>query len=80
MPNTYPVHIHYCPNELTDDDVRIIQTYCKRDFEECWIAKVVDPITKKPYLHGGGVSTKQVGTVSTELHQKLGFMKDTSQT
>ena len=75
----YPVHIRFQPEILTDNDIEIISDYLKSHFGACAIAREVEPISGKAFLHGGGLSSKKVGDVSCELHLKTGFMKDCTQ-
>jgi hypothetical protein len=76
----HSVHIRFSPNELSQNDVEVIQEFLKVHFSDCAMAKVVDPISKKAFLHGGGMCAKKVGDVSKVLHERLGFGKDVSQT
>jgi hypothetical protein len=78
--NIFPVHIRFQPNTLTDIDIEKIAEYMKSSFGACCVAKETDPISKQPFLHGGGLSSKPVSEVAQQLHSVLGFTKDFEQT
>ena len=80
MPAKYqhPVHIWYEPNQLSHD-LEVIQEFLKVHFSHCAMAKVVTPINKRAFLHGGGMCSKKAGDISNVLHQRLGFGKDVTQ-
>ena len=81
MPTKYQhsVLISFWPNDLTKNDVEVFQEFLKVHFSDCAMAKTVDPITRQPFLHGGGLCSKKVGDVANVLHQRLGFGKDVTQ-